>query len=264
MRSRDLPRRQGRGCAGGNRADAQSLSRQSQRARGKLRRFHAPARDRCVESFVRDAGERMTQTTPPPLPTLIPETAPFSPEQRSWLNGFLAGLLSLESGVNPLTAAESAALVPAVGGVPESRGPLHDGDDGQAPWHDPAMPLTERMQLAESRPLRRRMMAAMGQQDCGQCGYNCEDYANAISIKSEERLNLCVPGGKETARMLKTLYAEFGAIPAAAKPATVQAASAQASPPAIPKASAPVPALAAPAASAVSAPSRNHPAEVAF
>jgi sulfite reductase (NADPH) flavoprotein alpha-component len=206
----------------------------------------------------------MTHTTPPPLPTLIPETAPFSPEQRSWLNGFLAGLLSLESGVNPLTAAESAALVPAVGGVPESRGPLHDGDDGQAPWHDPAMPLTERMQLAESRPLRRRMMAAMGQQDCGQCGYNCEDYANAISIKSEERLNLCVPGGKETARMLKTLYAEFGAIPAAAKPATVQAASAQASPPAIAKASAPVPALAAPAASAVSAPSRNHPAEVAF
>ena len=209
----------------------------------------------------------MTHTTPPPLPTLIPDTAPFSPEQRTWLNGFLAGLLSLESGVNPLTGAESAALIPAVGAA-ESRGPLNDGDDGQAPWHDPAMPLSERMQLAESRPLRRRMMAAMGQQDCGQCGYNCEDYANAIFVKSEERLNLCVPGGKETARMLKTLYAEFGAIPAAAKPANVQAGSAQVSAPAIAKAPAPVPALvpshAEPAATAVPAPSRNHPAEVAF
>jgi sulfite reductase (NADPH) flavoprotein alpha-component len=204
----------------------------------------------------------MTHTTPPPLPTLIPETAPFSPEQRTWLNGFLAGLLSLDSGVNPLTAAESAALVPAVGVAAESRGPLSDGDDGQAPWHDPAMPLTERMLLAESRPLRRRIMAAMGQQDCGQCGYNCEDYANAIFLESEERLNLCVPGGKETARMLKTLYAEFGAIPAAAKPANAKLAGASA--PAIDKATPPLSAQAAPAATAVSAPSRNHPAEVAF
>jgi sulfite reductase (NADPH) flavoprotein alpha-component len=214
----------------------------------------------------------MTHTTPPPLPTLIPDTAPFSPEQRSWLNGFLAGLLSLESGVNPLSPAESAALVPAVGTAPESHGPLNDGDDGAAPWHDPAMPLTERMGLAESRPLRRRMMAAMGQQDCGQCGYNCEDYANAIFLKSEERLNLCVPGGKETARMLKTLYAEFGAIPAAVKSATAPPASAQlsaqvsaqVSSPAIAKDPAPIPLQADAAPSAVAAPSRNHPAKVAF
>src|ERR1700746_4120652 len=144
----------------------------------------------------------MTKTTPPPLPTLIPETAPFSPEQRTWLNGFLAGLLSLDSGVNPLTAAESAALVPAVGVAAESRRPLSDGDDGQAPRHDPAMPLTERMLLAESRPLRRRIMAAMGQQDCGQCGYNCEDYANAIVAKNEERLNLCLPGGEADAPLV--------------------------------------------------------------
>src|SRR6516225_10537895 len=169
----------------------------------------------------------MTHTTPPPLPTLIPDTAPFSPEQRTWLNGFLAGLLSLESGVNALTTAESAALIHTLGAA-ESRGPLNDGDDGETPWHDPAMPLSERMQLAESRPLRQRMMAAMGQQDCGQCGYNCEDYANAIFVKSEERLNLCSPGGKETARMLKTLYAEFGAIPAPAvikPPATAKDAA---------------------------------------
>jgi sulfite reductase (NADPH) flavoprotein alpha-component len=204
----------------------------------------------------------MTHTTPPPLPTLIPETAPFTPEQRSWLTGFLAGLLSLESGVNPLTAAESAAFL--VGTTPEARGPVNDDDDGTAPWHDPAMPLTERMGLAESRPLRRRMMAAMGQQDCGQCGYNCEDYANAIFLKSEERLNLCVPGGKETARMLKTLYAEFGAIPAVAKPINAPAPSAEVSAPAIAETLTPVAATAEPVATAAPAPSRNHPAEVVF
>ena len=56
---------------------------------------------------------------------------------------------------------------------------------------------------AEGRPLQRRMMAAMAQQDCSQCGYNCSDYADAIVSKSEQRLNLCVPGGKATARMLQ-------------------------------------------------------------
>jgi sulfite reductase (NADPH) flavoprotein alpha-component len=199
----------------------------------------------------------MTHTIPPPLPSLIPDTAPFSPEQRTWLNGFLAGLLSPDTGVNPLSAAEAAALL--VGAAPQSRAPP-DSDDGEAPWHDPAMPLNERMQLAETRPLRRRMMAAMGQQDCGQCGYNCEDYADAIFLKSEERLNLCVPGGKETARMLKTLYAEFGAIPAAAKAAAKPSASA-------PVAELPAPVSAPvnePAAGAGPAPSRNRPAEIAF
>ena len=70
------------------------------------------------------------------------------------------------------------------------------------------------MKLAEGKPLPRRLMAAMAQQDCGQCGYNCKDYADALFVKKEERLNLCVPGGKETARMLKNLYAELGAAPA--------------------------------------------------
>jgi len=192
----------------------------------------------------------MTQTTPPPIPSLIPDSAPFSAEQRTWLNGFFAGLLSLDGGVIPLSAAETAALMQDVGGGTAARGPLDDGDDGQAPWHDPAMPIGDRMQLAESRPLRRRMMAAMGQQDCGQCGYNCEDYANAIVLKNEERLNLCVPGGKDTTRMLKSLYAEFGAIPAVAKaPATAEAPAA-------------APAAGVPTAKPV--PTRDQPAEATF
>ena len=52
-----------------------------------------------------------------------------------------------------------------------------------APWHDQTMPIAERMKLAEGRPLRRRMMAAMAQQDCGQCGYNCHDYSEAVRAR---------------------------------------------------------------------------------
>jgi len=166
----------------------------------------------------------MTQPTTLPIPALIPDTAPFSVEQRTWLNGFFAGLLSLDGGVDALSAADTAALMREITGgatdKPAAREPIDDGDDGQTPWHDTAIPLAERMDLAKGRPLRRRMMAAMGQQDCGQCGYTCEDYANKIVLKDEERLNLCIPGGKETTRTLKALYAEFGVLPAVAKAPT--------------------------------------------
>src|SRR4051812_30508021 len=151
----------------------------------------------------------MTQSLPPPFATLVPESAPFSPEQRAWLNGFFAGIVSLDgAGVTALSPEQSAALMPR---MPQQGAPAgdHDGDDGEAPWHDQTLLMAERMQLAEGRPLRRRMMAAMAQQDCGQCGYNCQDYSDAIFRRSEERLNLCVPGGKETARMLKLLYEEL-------------------------------------------------------
>jgi len=148
----------------------------------------------------------MSLSTRPPFANLIAENAPFTPEQREWLNGFFAGLLALDGGVTPLSAEEAAALMPRAPAPPVAKGPLDDGDDGEMPWHDQTIPLAERMKLAEGRTLRRRMMAAMGQQDCGQCGYNCEDYSDAIFLKKEHRLNLCVPGGKETARTLKKLY----------------------------------------------------------
>ena len=147
----------------------------------------------------------MNQMTPPPKIEIIPSTAPFSEAQRSWLNGFFAGLLSTD-GPAPLPAEQGAALV---------QGPSGDADDGETPWHDQTLPMAERMKLAEGRPLRRRMMAAMAQQDCGQCGYNCNDYSDAIAGKSEARLNLCVPGGKETARMLKALHEELEKAPPA-------------------------------------------------
>ena len=47
----------------------------------------------------------MNAISPPPLP-LIPENAPFSPAQRAWLNGFLAGLYGGASGGMPATTGE--------------------------------------------------------------------------------------------------------------------------------------------------------------
>ena len=140
----------------------------------------------------------MTQHVTPPV-VLIPETAPFSADQRSWLSGYFAALLG--------PAVEGAtALAPGdMGGGAK----LADNDD--APWHDPSLPLPDRMDMAKDRPEPQKLMAAMAQQDCGQCGYNCADYANAIFLKNEERLNLCQPGGKDTLRMLKKLDEEFGA-----------------------------------------------------
>ena len=157
-------------------------------------------------------------TLPPraSLPSLIPESAPFSAEQRVWLNGLFAGLLSLEDGITPLSLDQAAALLPGALDLAAPATSTGEDDDG-APWHDPAMALADRMKLSEGRPLRRRMMAAMGQQDCGQCGYNCQDYSDAIFLQKEERLNLCVPGGKETTRTLKTLHQELGEAPASAE-----------------------------------------------
>jgi sulfite reductase (NADPH) flavoprotein alpha-component len=148
----------------------------------------------------------MTVQEKPPGPgqpgfvSYIPESAPFTPEQRDWLNGFFAGFMAEQAATPPpLPAAADPAFADPMG-----------GDDDEAPWHDPTFKMGERMEMAKGRPLRRRMMAAMAQQDCGQCGYTCETYAAEIVQQAEERLNLCVPGGKETARMLKTLIEEMG------------------------------------------------------
>src|ERR1700684_255549 len=178
----------------------------------------------------------MNQITSPPRLEVIPSTAPFSEAQRAWLNGFLVGLLSLDGSVS-LSGEQGDALLQGAAG---------DGDDGEAPWHDQTMPIADRMKLAEGRPMRRRMMAAMAQQDCGQCGYNCNDYSEAIAGKAEARLNLCVPGGKETARMLKTLNEELEKTPAAASAATT------------------VPAAAAPAVVAEPGRSRDNPVPATF
>ncbi|MBL8586084.1 MAG: sulfite reductase subunit alpha, partial [Bradyrhizobiaceae bacterium] len=182
----------------------------------------------------------MTKNMPSPIPSLVPETAPFSDEQRAWLNGFFAGFVSLDGfGVTPLSGDQAAALL-------NNGGAAGDDDDGGAPWHDQTIPLTDRMKLADGKPLRWRLMAAMAQQDCGQCGYDCRNYSGAIFSGKEERLNLCVPGGKETTRMVKTLHDEIKQGPRA----TIAAVGA--------------PAAAAPVEAAPPGSSRDHPVLASF
>jgi sulfite reductase (NADPH) flavoprotein alpha-component len=136
----------------------------------------------------------MSEMTSPTATTpLIPETAPFSPPQRAWLNGFFAGMLA---GAQPGTATAAPASGQTEAGAEDY------------PWHDPALALEERMKLADGKPVPLRMMAAMGQLDCGQCGYLCKSYSEAIATGAEKDLTRCVPGGKATARMLKVLVAE--------------------------------------------------------
>jgi sulfite reductase (NADPH) flavoprotein alpha-component len=151
----------------------------------------------------------------PVIVQILPENAPFTPEQRTWLSGLFAGLLGLDQAVTPLSREEAAALMQGL--VPTPAGPA---DEGPITWHDPGIQIAERMKLAEGRSLRMRLMAAMAQQDCGQCGSSCEDYSGQIFDKKEARLNLCVPGGKETSRMLRKLLEEF---PGASQTAAVSA-----------------------------------------
>ena len=173
----------------------------------------------------------MSVSQRPPIPSLIPKSAPFTVEQRTWLNGLFAGLFGLPENVTPVSTADATKLLAGLlDGAVGAAVPQNDAaevDDG-APWHDPAMPMPDRMKLADGKPLPRRLMAAMAQQDCGQCGYNCKDYADALFAKSEKRLNLCVPGGKETSRMLKQLHQELDGAALVPEPAQPKAAEAQA------------------------------------
>jgi sulfite reductase (NADPH) flavoprotein alpha-component len=129
----------------------------------------------------------------------LPDSAPFTEAQRAWLNGFIAGLLGAERAASQAAPAQSA--------------PAPAAED--FPWHDPTLALDERMKLAEGGTLPRRMMAAMGQLDCGQCGYLCKTYAEAIASGAETDLGKCVPGGRDTAKMLKVLVAQSPVVAAA-------------------------------------------------
>ncbi|QDU90456.1 Sulfite reductase [NADPH] flavoprotein alpha-component [Pirellulimonas nuda] len=132
--------------------------------------------------------------------SLVPETAPFDSAQRAWLNGFLAGWLGVDGAPPPADVPGAPQLM--LGG-PTAVESL-DAEE-EFPWHDAALPLHERMALADGKPHERRLMAAMAQLDCGACGYLCQTYSEAIARGEEKSLTLCSPGGKETAKKLKEL-----------------------------------------------------------
>jgi sulfite reductase (NADPH) flavoprotein alpha-component len=153
----------------------------------------------------------------------LPQNAPFSPLQRAWLDGFLAGLLG-DGGTDAATSAPGPDA-----GVSQTRAaPPPEPED--FPWHDPGLPLDERIALAAGRPPERVLMAAMAQTDCGQCGYSCQAYAEAIASGGETDIGRCAPGGKATARKLKELVAEMATSAAPVAPARPIASLVAASP----------------------------------
>jgi sulfite reductase (NADPH) flavoprotein alpha-component len=144
----------------------------------------------------------------------LPANAPFSALQRAWIDGFLAGF------IDPAGGASSADA--PVAAIPEA--PPSAPED--FPWHDSALPIEDRLALSTGRPRGRRLMSAMAQLDCGQCGYLCRTYAEAIDAGTETSLARCVPGGKETSRTLKEILAEAASPPGPAPAAAISPAAA--------------------------------------
>lgn len=142
-------------------------------------------------------------------PITIPDDAPFSPEQRQWLSGFLS---ALGAGMVPAagTPAPAPAAEPVAGALAPAEVPAEAAPAGDAPWHDPGLSMAQRQDLAKERSVADKLMAAMAQTDCHACGYDCRGYADAIAAGSEKDLSLCLPGEAETESMLKKLMQEAG------------------------------------------------------
>ncbi len=152
---------------------------------------------------------------------IIPESAPFTPSQRAWLNGFFAGLLNID----PRAAAQTDAPAdPAAAAPAPDTAAADDIDPDDPPWHDSTLSLDERLEIAGERPLDDRLMAAMAQLDCGACGYLCRTYSKAIADGSETDLTRCVPGGKQTAKTLKKLV-KLNVSAGSGEPATAPASA---------------------------------------
>jgi sulfite reductase (NADPH) flavoprotein alpha-component len=62
----------------------------------------------------------MSVSQRPPIPSLIPESAPFTVEQRTWLNGLFAGLFGLPENVTPVSTADAIAAPP----MPRNSSPI--------------------------------------------------------------------------------------------------------------------------------------------
>jgi len=90
----------------------------------------------------------------------LPETAPFSSAQRAWLDGFLAGYLN--AGGDTLAAMPGSPALSADTALAGA-----DENDGDLPWHDPVLPLDERMDLAAGRRPALQLMAAMAHSIAG-------------------------------------------------------------------------------------------------
>ena len=96
----------------------------------------------------------------------LPENAPFSPPQRAWLNGFLAGFLGDGAAANSLPGQVDT---PSAGPAP----PPAEPED--FPWHDPGLPLDDRIALAAGRRPERSwssLSALGGGEGWGEVGHS--------------------------------------------------------------------------------------------
>ncbi len=136
------------------------------------------------------------------MTSFIPDNAPFDDQQRAWLNGFFAGLMGLptETGGRGAQAGLEAAASTGLALMD----PPQKAEE-EYPWHDSALSLEERLELAQDAPIERKLMAAMAQLDCGSCGYDCRSYGEAIAAGTEKNFTLCSPGGRETKQVIKLL-----------------------------------------------------------
>ena len=140
---------------------------------------------RCVD---RVRGRRGMNAISPPIP-LIPENAPFS-----------AGAARLAERLPRRPVRRRRCATPPCRSARRRRRKTSPGTTRRWSWTNGC---------AGRRPSRkRRLMAAMAQLDCGQCGYLCQTYAEALADGRETSTTLCVPGAKPTARKLKQLLAE--------------------------------------------------------
>ena len=146
------------------------------------------------------AAPKPASAAAPMAKIAIPDDAPFTPEQRQWLSGYLSTVAA--SGAAPTAPTgetQAAAAAPAT-----------EAPAGNWPWHDPGLGMQQRLDLAKETPIADKLMAAMAQTDCHACGYDCRGYADAIATGTETDLSLCLPGEAETANMLKKLMQEAG------------------------------------------------------
>ncbi len=80
----------------------------------------------------------------------------------------------------------------------------------EAPWHDPDMPMAQRLELAKAGSVKDKLFAAMAQTDCTACGWDCEGYAAALASGESKDVTLCVPGEAETETKLRELMTQAG------------------------------------------------------
>ncbi len=167
---------------------------------------------RIVQSWAGRANDEPRRST---MGSFILDPAQFSAQQRAWWNGFVCGLVGMRPeitlmGDQATNGIEIGAMPAAVENQPENY-----------PWHDPALPIVDRMALASGQPFEQKLMAAMAQLDCGSCGYLCHTYSKAIACGEETNLTLCRPGGRETKLMIKSLLKASDHRPAA-RPGSVR------------------------------------------